>query len=383
MNSIPPKSLINKTTFKVMIVNDSPMLTAVLNAILKTTAEYQVIGQAADGAQAIKMFTNQRADIVLMDIHMPNMDGVKATREICRLWPKTRVLIVTATVTMNMAHIFSALNAGAMDYVQTPTLPFKPGMSVSNQQLINSGERLLHKLKSLRNIQIPSKISTSTQPVVKTAFSRDSTKNADKRSSQPTATGSRPQVIAIGCSTGGPTTLSMLLKKFTAPPTCPVIICQHIEPGFVGDFAAWIETECGLPTFAAQKGQKMQNGCLYVAPAAFNLSIEGGRFVISHPTQEQYFTPNIDFLFTNLANQYGQRALGVVLTGMGADGAVGAKHLVDKGGKILTQDKQSALIDSMPESTRKAVNNSQGYQLNQIAVTMERWMKSIDSVGHF
>ncbi len=266
---LPPLTTSLADNIRVLIVNDSPMLTAVLQAILETDSRYQVIGSVNDGKKAVDFFQRMTADIVLMDIHMPNMGGVTATQKIIQHWPKTRILIVTATVTMNMSFIFSALNAGALDYVQTPTLPFKPGSSVSSEQLRESGARLLSKLKSLSNLEL-----SGLERSIYTHPARSLQRAPPQRSS------TSSQVIVIGCSTGGPSTLALLLGKLTDVPACPIVICQHIEPGFSGDFASWLEDEVGVPTQLAKDRCEMHGGtqlgingwwsirCIYTAGGA-------------------------------------------------------------------------------------------------------------------
>lgn len=358
---------LSNTPTKVLVVNDSPMLTAVLKAIMATEPKYQVIGNAEDGVQAIQFFQLQPADVVLMDLHMPNMSGVKATQEIMLRWPKTCVLIVTATVTVNMGYIFTALNSGALDYVQTPTFACKPGTRISEQELRSAGRPLLQKLSSLHKLNLRP-APRSIQPAATVA--RQQTANVALLPEV-------PKVVAIGCSTGGPKTLVNLLSRIPNQPPCPIIICQHIEPGFSGDFAQWLEGECGIPTVLGKHQLAMEPGHLYLAPAGFNTKVTAsGRLAVTPPDEGQFFTPNVNVLFTSLAEHFADRALGVVLTGMGSDGSIGAKKISAQGGSVLTQDSESAIIDSMPLNTRRALGIDLGYPPDKLAATMAHWMNS-------
>jgi len=358
---------LNGAPTKVLIVNDSPMLTAVLKAIMATEPNYKVIGCAEDGVQAIHAFQQQPADVVLMDLHMPNMGGVKATQEIMLRWPKTRILIVTATVTVNMGYIFTALNSGALDYVQTPTFACKPGTRISNQQLRSAGRLLLHKLASLHQLNL-SPAPRSIQPASPVAR---------QQTADVALLPQVPKVIAIGCSTGGPKTLVSLLSLLPAQPSCPIIICQHIEPGFSGNFAQWLQGECGIPTLLGKNHLAMEPGHLYLAPAGFNTKVTAsGRLAVTPPDEGQFFTPNINVLFASLAEHFSEHALGVVLTGMGSDGSIGAKQIIDQKGSVLTQDSETSLIDSMPLNTRRAIGIDLGYPPDKLAATMTLWMNA-------
>jgi len=348
---------------RILIVNDSPMVTAVIQAIIETEPQYQVVSTVVDGLQACEYCQHHHTDLVIMDIHMPKMDGVGATRKILQHKPNTRILISTATVRTNMSYIFSALNAGAIDYIRSPSLPFKPGASVSNEQLRTSGKTLLNKLQCLRALPLPKQErsihTTKVKRTLKTRLTTVTTK-----------------VIVIGCSTGGPSALVEVLGKLVSMPTCPIIICQHIEPGFSGDFAAWLEVETGIPAHLAQSRQNIEAGNLYIVPAGRNLSVTAsGRIEVLQPPPEQIFTPNIDFTFSKFAPHFKHDLLAIVLSGMGADGAVGAKDVIANNGMVLTQDSSTALIDSMPVSTRKAINTQHSYLPNQMSNMMESWMR--------
>jgi len=348
----------------IFIVNDSPMLTAVIEAIIETQSQYHIVGSVSDGEKAVQYFKHNKADIVLMDIHMPVMDGVAATQKILQHKPNTRVLMVTATVTTNMSYIFSALNSGAIDYIQTPSLPFKPGTSVSQEQLITSGKRLLDKLHSLSSLALPVQERSIHRQKIQRTLKSSTTKLNQK-------------IIVIGCSTGGPTALTQVFKPLNTLPACPIVICQHIEPGFSGDFAAWLEIETGIPTLLAQNRQDVEAGKLYIVPAGRNLIVTAsGRFEVLPPPSGQIYTPNIDFIFDKFAHHFKKNMLGIVLTGMGADGAMGAKTVIEQGGTVLTQDSQTALIDSMPVNTRKAINTHQSYMPNQLGMMMQNWMST-------
>ncbi len=374
MNNVELSSILDTKdnyTTSVLIANDSPMLVAVLKAIIATDPRYHVCACVENGKKAVDFFQHSKADIVLMDIHMPIMGGVSATEHIVTRHPKTRILIVTATVSTNMGYIFSALNIGALDYVQTPTLPFKPGTVISKQALKTNGARLLSKLDSLTKLHIPSQErSIYAHPVRRAKVQPQNLKSSSDR------------IIVIGASTGGPSTLALVLNKLTAIPKCPIIICQHIEPGFSGDFASWLEVETGIPTQLAKDHTDALPGRIYIAPAGRNLGLTaGGRLEVSPPPSSQIFTPNIDYTFFKFSKYYSDKMLGIVLTGMGSDGSKGAKEIIDQGGSVLTQDSETALIESMPENARDAIKTSHSYMPNQITMMMERWMNKPAAKG--
>ncbi|MBT8007831.1 MAG: response regulator [Gammaproteobacteria bacterium] len=349
-----------KKPVKILIVNDSQVLTAVIRATVETHANYKVVATALNGIEAISQVKRHLPDLVLMDIHMPKMNGVEATHQIIRNCPKTRILITSATIPRNMRHIFEALHHGATDYVRSPCLPFAPGTHVTEQQLLQAGKALLHKIHAVLGISDKKLLKQnrpqppSTQPAPQSAKSKQ-----DKPLS----------LLAIGCSTGGPTTVVRVLKNLRHPFPTPIIICLHLDAEFTQGFVSWLSDQTHFPCSIARHQERLENGRIYIAPGGkHNLGVGPGlQFLISAPEPKQYFFPNINHLFSSIAKNVSGKSCGVVLTGMGDDGASGLKEMLQTGAIALAQDEQSAIIDAMPRAARLATNQEQGYPPEHLA----------------
>lgn len=348
-------------TIKVLIVNDSNVLFSVIQATVETQQDLKVIAHATNGQEAITQVKRHLPDLVLMDIHMPVMDGVEATQKIISFRPKTRILITSATITRNMRHIFEAIHYGAVDYVRSPSLAFAPGTPVTRDQLLQAGKPTLDKIRTSLKVT-DSKLTqqnsnrTAREAVISPVKADVHIKNA-------------PHLLAIGCSTGGPTAVATLLQRLYRPFPAPIIICLHHDAEFTQGFVSWLGDYVGLPCSIARDGEQTSNNHIYIAPGGKNnLEIAPNqKFRITPPQQGQYFFPNIDHLFTSIANNFIYKACGVVMSGMGDDGAEGVLKLQQKGSIALAQDEQSAAVDSMPRAARMAAQLDRGYPPAQLA----------------
>lgn len=362
-------------TFTVMICNDSPMAMAVIKAVIETEPHFQIIHTVGNGRQAIDAMQLQAADVVVMDIHMPVLNGDKACAVICKRWPSCNVLIVSATVAINMTKIFNALSNGAVDYVRSPSLPYKSGVKLTRQQLRSHGASFLNKLNLVcqfktKTGQVMDEMSRSVAGQ-ETELGEPST-HVSRRMPGLTAR-KAALIVGIGVSTGGPKTLVALLRAMAQKPTCPVIICQHIEPGFEGDFAHWLSNSIRRPVVLATDRCLLEN-TIYVARANKNIVLSNaGRIHLTSPPSGQLYTPNIDVLFQSMAEHYGSGACAVVLTGMGRDGSAGAKQVSTLGGSVLVQAPSTATIASMPENASEFAYEKQGATLPVLAKQIDRF----------
>lgn len=338
---------------KILIVNDSSVLTSVIRAVVETEEKLTVVATAVNGIEAINMVSRYLPDLVLMDIHMPKMDGVEATRRIIQARPKTRILITSATISRNMKHIFTTLQHGALDYVHSPSLTFRPGTPVSTAELQRAGAAMMQKVRTVL------KISDSK---VKSLRQLDKAPPMTAAVTTTEARKSTPKILAIGCSTGGPTTVVTLLKHLRYPFPAPILICQHIDQEFTQGFVSWLAEQTGIPASIARAGVVPQAGHIYVAPGGQqNLELlASGQMRLVPPQKEHIYLPNISHLFSSMANSMGAVSCGVVLTGMGDDGAAGVAKIKEAGGVGFAQDAQSAVIDSMPKAARIALKQAVG-----------------------
>jgi len=354
---------------RVLITNNSPLLTAVIRAIVETQNGYDVIGTAANGVEAVAKLSTFRPDIVLMDIHMPVMGGVEATQYIMSVRPKTRILITTTSFARNMEHILEALQYGALDYVSSPSLPYAPVAAVPPHQLRSSGAKLLAKMVAITCI-------SDEKIVDRQHKSPESIKERlGKHTAQRTSIGSN-SLLAIGCSTGGPATVAVLLSSLHKPFPIPIVVIQHLDAAFTSVFVSWLAEQTDLSVHLAKNSGQPQSGKVYVVPGGeVNLELtSSGRFKLTTPLEGQSVFPNIDHMFFSMAKHLGNRSHAAVLTGMGEDGALGIAEIHKQGGHCLIQDSKSSVIDSMPKASRREMATDIGYSPKQMAMKFNEWV---------
>ncbi len=366
---------------KVLVVNDSPVLTAVIRAIVETSEQLRVVAVASNGLEAIGLVPRYLPDLVLMDIHMPKMGGVEATRKIIQARAKTRILITSATLSRNMKHIFDALQSGAIDYVRSPSLSFSPGTEVSRSQLTAAGAEMMRKIHTVLRI---SEHKVEESQVMRRAVNgqRESgtVTELPHDSGNPWNVGQRP-MLAIGCSTGGPTTLAMLLSGLQRPFPVPVLVCQHIDREFTVGFVNWLTEQTGMAVTIARSRTLPVANQVYVAPGGrINLEVSSsGRLMLVEPQPDQIYLPNINQLFFSMARHLGPAACGIVLTGMGDDGAAGAAVIQQAGGVALAQDLSSAVVDSMPRATLQSLGTTIAFPPQLLAARVNQHFAAIGS----
>lgn len=347
----------------ILIVNDSPMITAVLKAIVETEDQYSVQGTADNGLEAIQLARRLAPDLILMDLHMPRCNGKEAVAKIVDHNPNSRILITTATVMRNSSMIFDTLEQGALDYVKTPSLPYKTGQKVTREQLQSGGRDLLQKMQGCLSSSPKLQQMRSKQEHRQTFPDVQKGRHAAASNRAPaskTARSSSVPYLAIGCSTGGPSTLAILLKHLPQNFPGPIFVCQHIDEAFVHGLINWLCETTGCRVEIAKNRSVPLPGHIYVAPGGqFNLSIsKAGRMMVSAAPEKDVYTPNINCLFKSMAENLGVNAIGIVLSGMGSDGALGLKAIEDAGGRVFVQSPNTAILPSMPESALQAIQNT-------------------------
>jgi two-component system chemotaxis response regulator CheB len=316
---------------KVLIVEDSPSAQEFLAHILSSDPAIRVVGLANDGEEALRAVREKRPDVVTMDIHMPKMDGLEATRLIMESVPVPIVIVSASSGAKDVSSTFHALEAGALAVVLRPPGIGHPDHRVTAQELLRT-VKLMSEIKVIRRFSHPAKASPPAPPPA---------------SARPAA--GKFQLIAIGASTGGPPVLHRILSHLSPNLPVPLLIVQHIGVGFTEGFVDWLSGSSGFPIHIAAHGQPPLPGHGYVAPDGFHLGIAGGpRIVLSNHAPENGLRPSVAYLFRTAAQVLGPQAVGVLLTGMGKDGAQELKGLKDKGGLTIAQDEASSIVFGMP-----------------------------------
>lgn len=316
---------------KVLIVDDSRVAQEFLAHVLTSDPAVHVVGIANNGAEALAAVKKKRPDVITMDIHMPQVDGFEATRAIMETTPTPIVIVSASTGAQDVASTFRALEAGALAVVLRPPGIGHPEHEAAARELIRT-VKLMSEIKVVRRIPRVAKARTPAPPLAQAAKAAGEI-----------------QIVAIGASTGGPPVLQKILSGLPPDLPVPLLIVQHIAPGFVAGFVEWLAGAGGFPLRIAAHGENPLPGHGYVAPDGFHMGVGSGpRIVLSDHAPENGLRPSVGYLFRSAAQVLGPRAAGVLLTGMGRDGAMELKELKDKGALTIAQDEASSVVHGMP-----------------------------------
>ena len=353
----------------VLIVNDSAVARAVTSAVIQADGGFRLLGQASCGADGVAAAQRLRPQLVLLDMHMPDINGVEVTRRIMAACP-TRILISSATIRRNTTYVFDALKAGALDYTRTPALQARPGERVTREALLAAGEMLLAKMRTVLTLN-PAAAGTGGGLGAQQASAAPAARPAPPPSMHPAGT----RVVAVGSSTGGPTALATLFARVTRGLDASYLISQHIDREFSDGLALWLSQETGHPVAVARHGEVPAAGRVYLAEGGRrNLVLTPGGRLHCEPAGESVYAPNINRMFASVAAAAGVRACGVVLTGLGDDGAEGLGLIKAAGGKVLVQDPATAAVDGMPGAPIRRGIITHGQPLPELARLIVRWV---------
>ena len=322
---------------KVLVVEDSPVVREFLVHILGADAAIQVIGTANDGEQALKAVARKRPDVITMDIHMPKLDGLEATRRIMETYPTPIVIVSGSTDSREVSTTFRAMEAGAVAVLRRPAGIGHPDHEASARELVQT-VKLMSEVKVIRRWP-----KAGRQPQVP--------RPAEANRAQVEA---KVRVIAIGASTGGPPVLQTILAALPEDFPVPVLIVQHMAAGFTQGFVQWLAQTSSLPVHLATHDEPIRPGHVYVAPDEFQMGVErGGKIVLKKDEPENGLRPSVSYLLRSVAEVYGRDAVAGLLTGMGRDGAEELKLLRDRGATTFVQDKESSVVHGMPGAAIK------------------------------
>jgi two-component system chemotaxis response regulator CheB len=298
--------------------------------LLESDPRIEVIGAVDDGQAALDFVQQNKPDVVLMDIHMPRLDGFEATRRIMETQPLPIVICTATADPAEVAIAFRSMEAGAVACVAKPVAQGHPDFEALARTLLQT-VRLMSEVKVVRRWPRSRSLSTPARPVT----------------SKPAAAGIK--LIGIGASTGGPPVLQTLLAGLPKEFSVPILIVQHITRGFLPGLVEWLNQTSSLNVQIAAHGANLLPGHAYVAPDDFHLGVgAGGRMVLAREAPENGLRPAVSYLFRSLAEHYGPNALGVLLTGMGKDGAAELKVMKANGADTIAQDRDSSIVHGMP-----------------------------------
>lgn len=304
---------------RVLIVDDSILARNLIRAIIEMDQEMEVAGEASNGLEAVEKVRNLRPDIVTMDIEMPVMDGLRAIGQIMAD-NATPILVVTSRGDAKTA--YAALSKGALDLV------LKPDLNIETAQIFSE------KLKLLSRVGVISHISG---------------KHPSEAASPFQSGNSAAEIIAIASSTGGPAALSVILSRLPEKFSVPIVIAQHISDGFADGMVGWLNTLSRVKLKVAVNGEYLRPGMAYVCPSETHMKIDRSKKIIfaERNTMDLYH-PSCDILLSSVAESFGSRAIGVILTGMGHDGVAGIGRIREAGGWTIAQNEKTSIIFGMP-----------------------------------
>jgi two-component system response regulator WspF len=309
---------------KIAIVNDMPMAVEALRRALAFEPAHQLVWVATNGAEAVRRCAELTPDLILMDLIMPVMDGVEATRQIMAATP-CAIVIVTVDRQQNVHRVFEAMGHGAMDVVDTPAI------GVGNPR--EAAAPLLRKILNVSWLLGQGQARETPVP----APLRDAVQ--------------RQKLVAIGSSAGGPAALEHLLKGLPASFPAAVVLVQHVDQVFAAGMAEWLSTASGIPVRLARQGEPPSPGNVLLAGTNHHLRmLNNGTLSYTEEPVNEIYRPSIDVFFESVARFWTGDAVGVLLTGMGRDGAQGLKLLRQRGYLTIAQDQQSCAVYGMPKA---------------------------------
>jgi two-component system chemotaxis response regulator CheB len=318
---------------KVLIVDDSLVVREFLQHLLTSDPDIQVVGMAGDGDEAVQLVHRMKPDVVTMDIHMPKMDGYQAIRKIMETHPVPVIIVSSSWDPQEVGNSFRAMEAGAVAALVKPQGPGHPDHANAAKELIQT-VKLMSEVKMVRRWVRPSRdpATPAFQP--------------------PLAIRPKPSefdILVLGASTGGPPVLQTILFRLPKDLPVPIVIVQHIAQGFVQGLLEWLNQTTGFPMHLASHGERLLPGHVYFAPDGHHIGVEAdGQAMLSIDPPENGLRPSVSFLFRSVARNFGSKAIGVLLTGMGKDGAEELRLMRNRGAITFAQDQASSVVHGMP-----------------------------------
>ena len=341
---------------RVLVVDDSAYMRKSLKEMLSRDPELAVVGAARDGADALAMVAELEPDVVACDLVMPEMSGLDFV--VGQMARRPLPIVLISVVDGQAAEVLAALEAGAVDFVQKPT-------ARASDRVLDMASELVAKIKAAAGVpgarlRLPPPAASDTVQAPLPRTSR------------------RMEVVVIGISTGGPQALRRLLPLLPADCPVPVVVVIHMPPGYTELLAHKLDEVCELKVLEARQGMVLEPGTVWIAPAGRHLSLRAGpdghvRAELSLDPRDTPHRPSVDVLFTSAARVFGARTLGVVMTGMGADGRDGAAWIKAQGGTVLTESEASCVVYGMPRSVMESGLSDASVPLERMALAiMER-----------
>ena len=349
---------------RVLIADDSPVVQRTLISLLKDEPGIRVVGVASDGAEAVRLCRELKPDLITMDVFMPEMDGLKATRTIMQENP-TRIVIISSMVSAaDLGTSFDAINAGAVDIIEKPYGVMQGDFREVKARLVSVMSRMMFA-RPERRMQERARLPAAALERGSRTATRAPEEEPDVGPAPAVprlSTDFTPEIICLGGSTGATGVLVDILSPLPVDYPVPIVVVQHIASGFLEGMVRWLDTSLRLRVGIAEPGEQVEPGHVLFAPDDLHLALgPDGTVEIRPRAASDRHVPSVDVLFRSTAAVYGSRAVGIVLSGMGRDGCAGLLMMRQKGAVTVAQSEKSSIVFGMPMVALK--ENAARYEL--------------------
>jgi two-component system chemotaxis response regulator CheB len=323
-----------KSPVRVLIVDDSAFMRTALSRMIAHDPELCVVGTAASGTEALQKIVTLDPEVITLDVQMPGLDGLGTLRCIMAQYPRPVIMVSSVTI-KDAETTFNALGAGAFDYVPKQ-------MAATSLDILHIRDDLIAKVKAAaESLRTRDRLKLLRKPPRAVELATGNTLSF------------APAIVALGISTGGPKALQEILPALPADLTVPILVVQHMPVGFTGPFAKRLNDLCAVSICEASHGDVVEPGVVYIAPAGSHTTVDrptSSRTVIcvSYKPENQLHIPSADIMMQSVASNFHSSAMGVIMTGMGADGAQGMNAIHREGGFTVGQDESSCAVYGMP-----------------------------------
>lgn len=355
---------------RVLVVDDAVVVRSMVTAILKSDPEVEVVGVAANGKIALSKIETLKPDILTLDIEMPEMNGLETLAELRKRRIRMPVIMFSTLTERGASTTLEALALGASDYVAKPA---NVGSVAEGQRRIAA--ELIPKIKALCPHLCAPPITESSPAARKISLPLRSARPATLVA-RPSSPGGEIDIVAIGVSTGGPNALAQMIPMISPDLSVPIVIVQHMPPLFTEMLAKRLDQSSPFNAREGKSGELLRPGDLWIAPGDFHMRVASDgadvRLTLDQGEPENSCRPAVDPLFRSVVEVYGEKVLGVILTGMGHDGLKGSEVICGAGGSVIAQDEASSVVWGMPGDVAKAGLANAVLPLDQIAQEINR-----------
>lgn len=351
---------------RVLLIDDSAVVRGLLTRSLETDPNVKIVGSCPNGEAGVAAVAKAEPDVVILDVEMPIMDGLTALPRLLALRPQARVVMCSSLTEKGASITMKAMQLGAVECIAKPSSNSVPGAgSEFQRQLLDIVRGLGAAARRQRppiaprpaSSPAPSAAPVSARPQSHVVAAMQKGPKTFSLRNNPTDWRGKPALIAIGSSTGGPQALFEVTKNLKGLDV-PIVLTQHMPATFTKILAQHIEQQSGVPSVEGAEGMRLERGRLYVAPGGLHMELvekDGGAIIhLNDGPPENFCKPAVDPMFRSAVRLYGRKVLGVILTGMGQDGLLGGKALVEAGGRLIAQDEASSIVWGMPGAVSMA-----------------------------